>query len=327
MNTKGTASNIAFSKGDTSADMLPRGYFYSLDPEELVEPFKSLWEKTTYLLPRDDPMKQYAWDRRSGWFKGLVYWYFLNDAADRNGTLRFPKTMRGYVSRALQALGRQGSTAQQSSATGDVAVAAMPEQQAASVDQQTEVERGLHEERDTCQEGKQQAENQSLEGEEEVRTNAQIASLDKKLRELRKGTMNRDSSSRPPTPCIATDLAITELSAISTHSLEARPIPVTPNKEPKRRKAEDSCQGDGGVPLLTKKRKAAPAVEFPNLPNSPTQTRTSPLTTRRMADAIDPMDEQLQSDSGEKLLQFSKRFAKHTSRTRSRHSHRTKSIE
>lgn len=319
MDTKSTAPSIAFSKGDTSADILPRGYFYNLDTVELVEPFTSLWDKTAYLIQPDVPMKGYAWDRRRGWFKGLVYWYFLNDAAGRGGTLRFPNTMRGYVSQALQALGRHGRTAQQSSATGDVmgdatgdvmrdatgdvVVAAMPEQQAALVDQQTGVERGLHEERNTCQEGKQQAENQSLEDEEEVRTNAQIAMLEKKLRELRKGTTNRDSSFRPPTPYVATDPAITELSAISNHSLEARPNLVTPNKEPQRRHIEDSYASVGGVPPLTKKRKAAPAVEFPNPSNSPTQTSTSPLTACRMANAIDPKDEQLQSDSGEKLLQ------------------------
>jgi hypothetical protein len=116
MDTKSTAPTIAFAKGDTSADMLPHGYFYSIDSVELVEPFKSLWDKTAYLITPEVPMKGYAWDRRRGWFKGLVYWYFLNDAAGRGGILRFPTTMRGYVSQALQALGRHGRTAQQNSA-------------------------------------------------------------------------------------------------------------------------------------------------------------------------------------------------------------------
>jgi hypothetical protein len=65
-----------------------------------------LWNKTRDLS--DKGASRAGWDLRRGCFKTLVYWYYLQDAAERNVVFRFPETIKqAYVKKAFLRMSRE----------------------------------------------------------------------------------------------------------------------------------------------------------------------------------------------------------------------------
>jgi hypothetical protein len=100
----GYAPDMAFYTTGNSTIMNPLGKFQKLDTVTLLEPFRSLWRNTRELVVPGTT--RHGWDQRRGMVKSLVYWYFLAEAVERDGTCRFPAIIRvRYFKLALARVG------------------------------------------------------------------------------------------------------------------------------------------------------------------------------------------------------------------------------
>jgi hypothetical protein len=73
--------------------------FTSLEDVDLVEPFRTLWEKTRSTVTTGD------WDKRRGWMKGLCYWYWVEDAEQRGVQIRVANSIWGYLVGGVKRVG------------------------------------------------------------------------------------------------------------------------------------------------------------------------------------------------------------------------------
>lgn len=113
--SKGTAPDMIFYIGTETL-----GSFKKLETVGLIEPFRSLWERTRDLQERG--ASRAGWDLRRGYFKVLVYWYYLQNAAERDVEFRFPETVRKtYVEKAFLRLSQK--EVQERGKTEDVIIA------------------------------------------------------------------------------------------------------------------------------------------------------------------------------------------------------------
>ena len=188
--SKGAAPDMSFYKGSTGFNMTSLGSFNDLESVDLLEPFRTLWENTRPMML--SVKSRAAWDQRRGYFKSLMYWYFLEDAAQRRETFRFPDTIRNtYIVKALRLLARPGPDVRRTDASRDVAgdIVATLRRLAEHEGQQREVEKRIREGEDVCEEDRAPARQDEH---FEVRTRREkaaeikkmIADLERKLQEL-----------------------------------------------------------------------------------------------------------------------------------------------
>ena len=96
------APDLLFYIGHGDADLRGAGQFPTLGKIKMVDPFKVFRIKTVDTLGPDKKKCRYLVDQKRGQFKSLIYWYLLNEAAERGGEFHVPKTILQYFVAALK---------------------------------------------------------------------------------------------------------------------------------------------------------------------------------------------------------------------------------
>jgi hypothetical protein len=311
--TSDQAPDILIWKGNSDCNMQNIGRFDKLNLVELVEPFKALWENTSDMGEGKD-----AWDRRRGWFKSLVYWYLLCEAAEREGRIRVPKSVtRQYIGPALRKLGMgmqkrlvvKETVIDGEKRQGTTEITATLGELAEHEKEQKEVERRMGEqwEQRNTQEAAGRVEAVRLEvgrgaEQEEAQVDEQIAALENQIRAL-KGKHARSSAA----PCLVVNSAEPQGTATEDQT--------TPHKKRKRSLiGEDRGEEDTKCFLL---------YDGPIMSGTSTigadgvMRRTSPANLPSMEDILGPdrdVEDQVHSRERLALLRL---FQKHNTESRS----------
>ncbi|KAH7088720.1 hypothetical protein FB567DRAFT_578540 [Paraphoma chrysanthemicola] len=297
------APQLDFALGDASPNMLGPGSFYQFDSVALVEPFKSYWANTAGSISADTPTKSGSWDTRRGGFKGLVYWYLLNHAAERNVTFRVPKTIPGYLKQALLALSRPMITIAPRG-----------------------TERVMQEDEDEA-DGSDYFESEEVETEtddEGAGTRAQIATLEEKLRRLKQRTRAELFNSS----MLVRNSRTTRLETIRperTHRhRQRRLVRAAPRQKRGRPLIESDGEYDGDSDVVEQRRtihsrtwtqRQRPRVQATS-PEPRSNTTVLDPPHLPVPSSIDEDSDRDRSTTGEQLLQ---RFKRPTSRVATGH--------
>lgn len=151
--SNGSAPDMSFYEGSTDFATEALSSCQQLEVVSLVEPFRDLWEKTRNLVLTIKSRN--AWDKRRGYFKSLMYWYYLQDGAAKCEDFRFPETIRKtYIAKAFQILAQETPGVQEPDVPRDAAgdIAATLRKLAGYEAQQKEVEILMHGKHDECEE-------------------------------------------------------------------------------------------------------------------------------------------------------------------------------